>query len=213
MEKTATGINFLPEVAEKEIQKGVYKRKINVVAVGALLAVGLIIFGLISYQLFLSAQAGQLKKDTTKQEARFTEKRSDGSTLAEIEIKNEALIDKLNKAEKFLKEQLPGSVAIGETQTAANTDADAANAPEISLKKLNLTSDGTYLVTGFATNSQVFNTWVTNLTNTNGLEYFAKINMVNFTGAPARGYDFDFNLKFVKRGVYPTEEAAIDEIP
>lgn len=206
--KTAqSGINFLPEVAEKEIAAGVYKRKINLVAIASLLVVGLVIFGLISYQLFLSTQANQLQKDTKKAEDRV-------SKNVKVEITSQALKEKLDKAEKFLKEQVPGSVAISETNDAANTDGDANSNPEIILKKLALSSDGKYNVTGFATNSGVFGDWVTKLTNANGQTFFAKINMINFTGSPSIGYNFDFTLDFIKRGVYqPSSGGTNNETP
>ena len=47
--ETSGGINLLPEVAEREIKAGVYKRKVNIVALGVLGLVGIVIVGILIF--------------------------------------------------------------------------------------------------------------------------------------------------------------------
>lgn len=183
-----SGINLLPEITEKEIKAGVYRKKVNIAAFGALAMVGLIILGLISYRVYLSASAATVENRSKT----ATENILKNST---IEISSIALKEKLDKIQNILVSEIPTSVLIDEVNKAA------ATSKPIAIQSLNAQADGTVIVDGTAANSDIFREWIDNLTSSTSQDFFSKINLVTLTGDPS-GYKFSFSMTFLKKGVY-----------
>lgn len=183
-----SGINLLPEITEKEINSGVYRRKANIVAIGFLVIIGAIVLILISYQVYLRVNASSIEAKSKEAEQRVIENR-------EIEVTNAALKEKLDKIEKFLVSEIPTSTLIDEVSRASRTSSP------VSVDGLDADSDGSVIVDGTVISSDVFREWIENLTNTNGQDFFARINLINLTGSPG-SYKFSFRMNFLKKGVY-----------
>lgn len=188
-EQVAGGINLLPEVAEKEIKSGVYKRKVNLVALGILVLVGVAIVGILVFQGILALQANSIKNQTAEAEDRILENQ-------EVEIKARATKEKLDKAEELLKKAIPSSDFV------AQISKSAATTEPIKVTSLDIAESGEALVGGTAVNSEVFKQWVANLTSSDSKKYFDKINTVSLTGNPTEGYLFSFKMSFLEKGVY-----------
>ena len=60
----AQSINLLPRVTEAQARKEVYKKKINVTSIAALLAVALVFLGLFAYQLFLQTSRTRVERQS-----------------------------------------------------------------------------------------------------------------------------------------------------
>ncbi len=183
-----SGINLLPEITEKEIKAGVYQKKVNIAAIGALFAVGIIILGLISYKVFLKVSADTVENKSHQAEERI-------SKNSAIEITHLSLKEKLDKTQSILESEMPASILIDEVTKASLTSQP------ITLQGLSAQADGTVLVDGTAINSTIFKEWIDNLTNDNAADFFSKIKIVSLTGDPS-GYKFSFSLSFLKKGVY-----------
>ena len=105
-----SGINLLPEITEKEIKAGVYQKKANIAALGTLAVVGVLILGLISYEVFLKVNAQTVENKSQQAESRI-------SKNSAIEISNLALKEKLDKIQSILQSEIPASVL---TKSIAN---------------------------------------------------------------------------------------------
>ncbi len=185
------GINLLPQLTEQEIKAGVYRRKINLAALGMLGAVGVIIVGLFGYQLFLTLRANNIADRTKKAENRIVNNR-------DVEIANKALAEKIKQAQNILTNEIPTSVLVDELSKAAATQ-DPIRLTGVTV------SGGDLIVEGIAVGanpSENFKAWIENLTSSNGKDYFAAINLATLTGSKAEGYRFSFTMKFLKKGIY-----------
>ena len=187
--ETSGGINLLPEVAEREIKAGVYKRKVNIVALGVLGLVGIVIVGILIFQAALALQASNIKNKTSEAEDRIRQNQA-------VEIKTLATKEKLDKIEQLLTSAIPSSTFVAEVSKAG------ATATPIALTNLTISQSGEAFIDGTAVNSEIFKQWVANLTSEASQEYFAKVNVVSLTGNPTEGYKFSFKLSFLKKGVY-----------
>jgi hypothetical protein len=187
-----SGINLLPEVTEKEIKAGVYRRKTVVVAIGSLVLIGVVIIALLSYQVYLSISANDIQARADKAITTINE-----PLHSTLEISSLALKEKINKIQQTLESEIPTSTLIEQVQTAATK----AISPAIQISGISSSSDGTLTVDGAAAGSQVFSKWIDNLTDSAGVDYFAKINLVSLTGTPGN-YKFSFQMNFLKKGVY-----------
>lgn len=183
-----SGINLLPEITAKEINAGVYRRKANIVALGFLGVIGAIILAIITYQFILERNAKTIESKSRDAEQRVVENRK-------IEVINSALKEKLDKIEKFLVNEIPASTLIDEVSKAALTTSP------VSITGLEIISDGGVVVDGTVVSSDIFREWIENLTNSNGEDFFAKINLITLTGEPGQ-YKFSFRMDFLKKGVY-----------
>ena len=190
---TSGGINLLPEVAEKEIKSGVYKRKANIVSLLILGFIGVAIVSILILQGVLALKANSIKNKTAEAEDRIREKQS-------IEIKALATKEKLDKIKQLLTEAIPSSTFIGEVAK------DAATSQPVVLTNITISKNGEAFVDGTAVNSEMFKQWVANLTSESSQEYFNKISVASFTGNPTEGYKFSFKLSFLKKGVYSFNE-------
>ncbi len=189
----SAGINLLPDVAEREIKSGVYKRKANIISLVLLGVIGVVIVGILIFQGSLALQANSIKNKTAEAEDRIRQKQA-------LEIKALATKEKLDKIKQLLTSTIPSSAFISEITK------DSATTQPIVLTNLTISQNGEAFVDGTAVNSEVFKQWVANLTSEASQEFFDKLNAVSFTGNPTEGYKFSFKLSFLKKGVYSFNE-------
>src|SRR3990172_2249852 len=109
-----TGINLLPDVAEKEIKAGVYKRKVNIFSLVVLGLVGVVIVAILFFQGGLALKANSIKNKTAEAEDRIRQKQT-------IEIKALATKQKLDKIKQLLTSAIPSSPFVGEIAKDAST--------------------------------------------------------------------------------------------
>ncbi len=140
----AQGINLLPEITESEARKEVYKKKVNVVAIAALLAVALIFLGLFAYQLFLQTSRSRVEREAKNLEEQILSQK-------EKEVSQRKLVDKLNQIEVLLSEAVPTASAV------ANISSVVKKAGDTSTTSLVVKSDGDML-------------WGANVNNSKGVE-------------------------------------------
>lgn len=191
------GINLLPQLTENEIKAGVYRRKINIAALGFIGAVGLIVVSLFLYQLFLTFRAGVIEKRTNSATSKIVENR-------ETEVLNRSLKEKVDQLQNILTTAVPTSTMIEQLDSAA------LNIPEpIRLTAISVASQNQITVEGRASGSnpsESLKGWIDNLTSSNGKDYFAKINMTTLTGNNSEGYNFSFTMEFLKKGIYKPQD-------
>lgn len=191
------GINLLPQLTENEIKAGVYRRKINIAALGFIGAVGLIVVSLFLYQLFLTFRAGVIEKRTNSATSKIVENR-------ETEVLNRSLKEKVDQLQNILTTAVPTSTMIEQLDNAA------LNIPEpIRLTAISVASQNQITVEGRASGSnpsESLKGWIDNLTSSNGKDYFAKINMATLTGNNSEGYNFSFTMEFLKKGIYKPQD-------
>ncbi|HSX57666.1 MAG TPA: hypothetical protein VLE47_00145 [Candidatus Saccharimonadales bacterium] len=183
------GINLLPQITENEIKTGVYKRKINVVAIAVIGLIGVIILLILLVRGYLYVQSNLL-------ENRRKEAVSSIQKNASVEVKAIATKEKLDKIYTLLTTTIPSSTLVDQIDKAALTS------PTIAVTEVDISANGETFVGGSAKTSDVFKQWVGNLTNKAANDYFDKVNLVSFSGNPTDGYKFSIKLSFLKKGVY-----------
>jgi Tfp pilus assembly protein PilN len=187
------GINLLPQLTEKEIKAGVYRRKINLVALGSVGFIGLVIVALFSYQLFLTVRAGDIENRTQKASEQIRENR-------ETEVLNRSLKQKVEQLQTILTTTIPTSILIKQI-----TEAAAAVPEPLRLTGISMSGKNVVTVEGLAIGSQPsenLKAWVNNLTSANGKDYFANVELVSLTGNRIEGYKFNYKMSFLKKGIY-----------
>ena len=184
----AQSINLLPQLAEAEIQKGVYKRKINLVAIGSLLLVLAVTLGLYSWQLFLSTQARRAETQASEKEKEISQK-------APLEIKQRTLVDKLEAAKAYLDKNKSTAVAFKEI-------IDLTNAGAVSLTKVDVNSAGEINITGNTSGSTQLGVLFDNLTNEGAQVSLSKVVATSVT-LSSGGYQFSIRLNYTKNGILP----------
>lgn len=187
------GINLLPEVAEKEIKAGVYKRKANIASLVIIGFIGILIIGILVFQGGLALQANSIKNKTAEAESRIRKNQ-------EFEIKALATKQKLDKIKQLLNSAVPSS------EFVSRMVKDAETSQPIVVTGLNISQNGQAFVDGVAVNSEIFKEWVGNLTDEASQEFLGKINVISLTGSPSDGYKFSLKLEFLKKGVYTFNE-------
>ena len=183
------GINLIPDIAEKEIKSGVYKKKTNLVSLIVLGVVAVVIVAILIFQGALALQANNVSNKIEDASTRINKN-------VQVEIKAQATKEKLDKAEELLASAIPSSTFVQQTVKAA------ATSQPITITSLSINASGEAVVDGQATNSEVLKQWVANLTAEASKEYFAKVSAVSLTGNPSEGYKFSFKMSFLKEGVY-----------
>lgn len=186
------GINLLPQLTEQEIKSGVYRRKINLVALGSVGFVGIVIVALFAYQLFLTLRANSIEDRTGKATSKIVENR-------DTEILNRSLKEKVDQLQNILTSVVPTSTLIEQISLAAATPQPIKLTSISVIGNDEITVEGTAVGSDPSTNLK---TWIDNLTSDNGKDYFTKINMVSLTGNRFDGYKFNFTMKFIKKGIY-----------
>jgi len=187
------GINLLPQLTEKEIKAGVYRRKINIAALGFIGAVGVIIVALFGYQLLLTLRAGDIDAKTRKATSKILENR-------ETEIISRSLKEKVEKLQSILSSAIPASELMAQLNLASLTSPEP-----IRLTSVALSSPNKITVSGKAVGpnpSESLKNWINNLTSGEGEDNFAAITLTNLSGNRTEGYSFDIQMEFLKKGVY-----------
>src|SRR3990172_1971002 len=108
------GINLLPQLTEKEIKAGVYRRKINIAALASVGLIGIIIVALFSYQLFLTFRANNIEERTNKATSQIVENK-------DTEILNRSLKEKVTQLQTILTSEIPTSILIDQISTATSS--------------------------------------------------------------------------------------------
>jgi len=179
----ATDINFLPEVVESEVKKGVYKRKVNVLALISLLVVGAILIAFFAYQLSLSlllnTTNSRIEKNLDKIKGQINK-----------EINHRALVAKLNIAHDFYNSRNNFSDGVDKLRTIV-TDSGAT------LKMADFNKEGIMKITLEANNSDIFNKLVTSITDTSLKNIFNNIQIVSLTKSEIdKPYSFTIDFKY-----------------
>ncbi|MDP2671392.1 MAG: hypothetical protein Q8P13_02910 [bacterium] len=186
-------INLLPQVAETEIKKDVYKRKISVAAVASLLAVAGIIIALFGYQLFLSARDRTLTAETTEKTAQITSPEN-----AALEVKQRALIGKLEAITGYLNSNKSTARAFKQIITLASSG-------QVSLSRVELSSAGAITVAGFASTSSNLGRFFDNLTDEKATVSLEKV-VASSVSLTSNSYQFTVRLNYTKPGLLDREE-------
>ncbi len=181
------GINLIPELTEKELRNTVNRKRANKAAIVTLVVIGAIVGFLIIYRVYLGLRAGDIASRTQKAEEQI-------SKLQDVEVSQLTLADKLTQARKILASALPGSVALDQVTKAA------LEANSIEIKQLNLDATGLIQVDGIAANSDIFATWITNLTTGESAKNINRINLTSLVKVD-NGYSFSLNMSFNQRGI------------
>ena len=184
----AQSINLIPQVAEAEIQKGVYKKKINLVAIGSLLIVGAVLIGLFSYQLFLSIQSKNLDALSSEKEKEILEK-------APVEIKQRTFIDKLEAIKTYWEKNKS-------TASAFKKIIDLVNNGSVTLTKVDVNSAGEVTLAGNSAGSANLGNLFDSLTNSGAQVSLDKVVATNVALA-GPVYQFTIRLNYTKKGILP----------
>jgi len=193
----AQAINLLPQIAEKEVKQGVYKRKINLVAIVSLLATASVALGLFAYQLVLTTQARALENNTKRVEERIKEK-------FELEVKQRALVDKLDAVAAYLDKNKS-------TAKAFRRIIDLANSGKVALSKVDFGSGGAIIVTGTAANSTNLGSFFDNLTAENP-EATVTLEKPIANTISVSAAQFQFTIR-VNYGNAPILDQVVEEFP
>jgi len=181
----AEGINLLPEIAEVEVKKGVYRRKINIFALLVLAVLVTILLGFIFYWGYLGVRAKLLSDQTATAEKKILDQRAK-------EINQRALVDKLDMSKNFLTTALPYSVSIDKIIGILE---GAATLTDNKFDSKNLD------ITGEVSDSGKFSTLVDRLNDPALSGTFGTLVLNSLTKDVAdKPYKFDISFKFLKEG-------------
>ena len=186
-------INLVPEIAQEEIKKGVYRRKSNIAAIVSLVVIGVIIGSLFAAQLALFVWGNKVESDT---------KTAEDIILSEKEkyITRNSLVDKLKKAESFLAARVPYSA--GFTELAA-----VLKDTNVVLKQADFGEDDLVTVSGEAANSTDLDKLISVLVSDKTKKTFGAVQLVSLTGTKENPYTFTVDFRFPpKPGWVPKEE-------
>jgi hypothetical protein len=181
----AEGINLLPEIAEVEVKRGVYRRKINIFALLVLAVLVAILLGFILYWGYLGVRAKTLSDQTTAAEKKISEQTAK-------EINQRALVGKLDMGKNFLTTALPYSVSmdkiIGIVEGIANLTSNTFDSKNLE-------------IAGEVSDTTKFSTLVDRLNDPALSGTFGTLVLNSLTkGAADNPYKFDINFKFLKEG-------------
>ena len=181
----AQEINLVPEIAEEEIKKGVYRQKSNVAALVSLVIVVAIILGLFGAQLLLLFLEKRTDSDTQKA-------RDAISAQKDKDITRRSLVEKLTKAQEFLALRSPYSVGFGSLIKLA---ADS----NLILKETKFEESGIVTVTGEAASSAELAKLITSLDAASFTKNFAEAQLVSLTGSSGKPYTITLDFRFLKQ--------------
>ncbi|MEX0616782.1 MAG: hypothetical protein WD231_03175 [Candidatus Woykebacteria bacterium] len=189
----AQGINLLPQIAEDEAKKEVYKRKLNVSSIGALLGVSAILVGIFSYQLFLQTTRSRVEKESQRLEGEIVAQK-------EKEISQRALVDKLNQIQKTLDEEVPVSSAV------ANISNLAEESGAVKIENIDVNSDGDVSIGGVANNSASLSKLIKAIISERYTPKFNKVILSNLSNENKSSYKFVIDMTFIPRGLVAKDE-------
>ena len=187
----AQEINLVPEIAEEEIKKGVYKRKGNLVAIVSLLVVIAITLGFFGVELLLFGWSEKIDSDTkTAKEEILDQKATD--------ITHRSLVDKLQKAADFLSSRVSYTLGF-------STLVDILENSDTVLKESDFASNGIVTVTGEAASStqlgKILEMFSTSST-------FSAARVSSLTGGAGKPYTFTVDFRFNKKGLAQEQKKA-----
>lgn len=189
----AQGINLLPELAEAEAKKGIYKRKVNVVSIAALLSVAVILLGLFAGQLFLQTSRTRVESESKNLEDQI-------ASFKSKEIAQRALVDKLDQIDRLLNESIPVSSAVANISTLTKKNGS------INLTRLNVKSDGDVQISGTAANSSSLGKFIKALISEQTKKIFDSIDLSDLSKEKETPYNFTIDMDFQLKGLVPKNE-------
>ena len=180
----ASEINLLPELVAEEKRKGVYKQKINVIALISLLVVGVIIVGFFAYQFGLSLFLKNIN-------ARIENAQSEILDSAGKEITHRALVEKLNIADSFIS---------GRTSFSAGFEKllGVLNDSGIILKNSEFKKDGGVTITVNAATSDNIGKFVNAITASSLAKTFSEIMIVDLKKEADKPFTLIVDFKYLK---------------
>lgn len=188
----AQSINLLPRITEDQARKEVYKKKINVTSIAALLAVALIFLSLFAYQLFLQTSRSRVDRQSQNIEEEI-------SSQKEKEISQRALIDKLDQIDSLLGSAIPNASAV------ANISDIAKKSGNISIGNVSIQSDGDVTFGGVATDSKKIEKLIKELISSEERGIFGAITLQNLSREEDEPYNFTINMDFLLKGLKSNE--------
>lgn len=184
----AQGINLLPEIGEEQKKKINIKRKINVLAITALLAVAIILFGLFSYQLFLQTSRTRIQRESKNLESQILEKSA-------LEISQRSLVDKLNEIDKILSEAIPISSAVANIRSLSQKSAG------VTVTSIDVKADGDVTVTLSSGSSTAIETFIETLISEGVKPIFDEATLTNLSREKGDPFSFTIDMDFQPRGL------------
>ena len=184
----AQGINLLPELTEQEVKKEFYRRKISVVSIAALLSVAIVLLGIFAYQLFLQTSRSRVEREAKSIEKQILEQQ-------DKEILQRTLVDKLNQIRVILSEAVPISSAV------ANISNLARESGGISIKSVDLKSDGDVSLAGAASNSRALGRFFNAVISSETQKIFDQIVLNHLSRDKGSPFNFSINMDFKPRGL------------
>lgn len=188
----AQDINLLSEITEEETRTSVYTRRVNFFAIASLLVVGSVLLALFGYWLFLAANAERLKTQTREAEETIL-------SQSRKEITRRSLVERLDKASKFLNSVIPYSASFEKiTEFFASSGT--------SLKSGEFKDDGDLTLEGEFSNPSQFKALVDKFVDESQSENFGSATLIslrkntNGSGGSA-GYVFSLGVKYLKKGL------------
>ncbi len=188
----AQSINLLPRVTEAQARKEVYKKKINVTSIAALLAVALVFLGLFAYQLYLQTSRTRVERQSQLKEEEISSQR-------QKEISQRALIDKLDQIDSLLASNIPNASAV------ANIADIAKKSGNIAIDQVSIQSDGDITFGGIATDSKKIEKLIKELISSEERGIFGAITLQNLSREEDEPYNFTINMDFLLKGLKPNE--------
>lgn len=189
---TVTGsINLLPQIAEKEIKTGVYKQKVNIFSIAALLVVFAIVAGLFAYQLFLATRSSALDSNTETQRQIIRDN-------FETEIKQRALVDKL----QAVKDQFDKNKS---TSAMTQKVLDLLATGKISLSKVDVDYSGGVSVSGKSNSSAEVAKFIEATTDDLAKDTIEKVVATSIIFKEGN-YQFTIRFNYTKAGLLVVEE-------
>lgn len=184
----AQGINLLPEITETQSRTEVYKKKVNVVAISALLAVAIIFVGLFAYQLFLQTSRSRVENEAKELQDQILSQQTK-------EISQRTLVDKIGEIDKLLGEAVPTASAV------ANITRVAKKSGNVSVVKLVVKDDGDVIFSGRAKTTTSIQKLFQNLIGSGLLATFGDVSLESLSKEEGEPYTFTINMDFKPRGL------------
>jgi len=181
----AQEINLVPEIAEEEIKKGVYRRKTNVAALVSLFIVVAIILGLFGAQLLLLLLEKKAASD-------IEQAKNEIKAQLNKDITHRALVEKLTRAQDFLALRNPYSVGFDRLVKLV-TDSGVV------LKEVKFGENGIVALTADAATSTELSKLISGLEDAGFSKSFAGAQLTSLTGSVGKPYIMTLDFRFVKQ--------------
>lgn len=181
------GIDLLPEVSGAEIKQNQLQRKINLAAIGSLLVVVAILFGLFGYWLFLISTLRRIDFQTKEAEEKII---ADNRK----EVTRRALVDKLKEARGYLSSATPYSISYEKLGSALSTAGVLLKDADFNDKSLTFTAE--------SPDSVGFGALVDAITSNELSDVFDKLILKTLKKEnQERPYSFSVEMEFLRKGI------------